>query len=178
MKKKDFLIDKITECIEEVATGKIFETDLKLVTKAAELKGVTKRNGWDFKWKEFLKIPGRQVYKLVIKDDPNNVIQGLISIQVQDGWIEMHHIENASHNFSKAKQYAGVCGNMVAFACKLSFDLKFDGYVGFIAKTNLIEHYIETLGASLIFPKQNRMSIDTNPAKNLVNSYYKDYFNA
>jgi hypothetical protein len=173
--KKHFYIDKITECIEEVATGQTFETEMLPVTKE-DLKNVLKKNGWNFPWKSYLKMPERTVYKLVIKDDPNQEIQGLLSIQRMDNFIEMHHIENAPHNYAKKKRFAGVCGNMVAFACKLSFDLNFDGFVAFTAKTKLIDHYTDTLGAGLIYGV-NRMAIDTESAKKLVNSYYKNYLN-
>jgi hypothetical protein len=54
--------------------------------------------------------------------------------------------------------------------------LSFDGVVAFIAKSQLIEHYKKTLGAQLIF--KNRMIVSTKAAKDLVNSYYKYYFNA
>jgi hypothetical protein len=70
--------------------------------------------------------------------------------------------------------YAGVAGNMVAFACKLSFEKGFEGFVAFKAKSALIEHYSLTLNAVLINSKQNRMAIFPMAAKNLVNSYYKN----
>jgi hypothetical protein len=56
----------------------------------------------------------------------------------------------------------------------MSFELDLEGYVAFTAKTNLVEHYIKTLGASVIY-SNNRMCIFTEEAKNLVNSYDKDY---
>jgi len=62
----------------------------------------------------------------------------------------------------------------VAFACKMSFDFGFNGFVAFTAKTSLAKHYEDTLGAVLIF--KTRMMIATEPAKKLVNSYYKNYF--
>jgi len=176
MKRKEFYIDKITKCIEEVATKRIFETEMLLVTKE-DMKKITKKNGWDFPWKVYGKLPERKIYKLCIKGDPNQVIHGLLSIEIMDNYIEMHHIENALHNYSKNKQYAGVCANMVAFACKKSFEHNFEGFVAFKAKTNLIEHYQKTLEAELIFPKQSRMAIFPEAAKKLVNSYYKNYFN-
>jgi hypothetical protein len=64
-----------------------------------------------------------------------------------------------------------VPGNLVAFACKLSFEMGFEGYVGFVPKTNLIKHYEETLGARLIF--RDRMEIGTESARKLVNLYFK-----
>ena len=171
-----FYIDKITACIEEVTTGRIFETEM-LPVKKADIKNVLKKNGWNFSWKNFLKFPARQVYKLVIKNDTRRVIQGLISFEIREDFIEMHHIENAPHNYGSAKKFAGVCANMVAFVCKLSFELNFDGFVAFTAKTILVDHYAQTLGAKLIYPPQ-RMAIFPDSARILVNSYYKNYFNA
>src|SRR4051812_19645901 len=100
---KQFFIDKITECIEDTATGKIYQTDMLLVDKA-DLKDVLKKNGWDFPWKSYLKIPGRLIYKLVITGDPQQVIQGLVSLEIKEDFIEMHHIENALHNYGNGKQ--------------------------------------------------------------------------
>jgi hypothetical protein len=60
----------------------------------------------------------------------------MISIQSSESFIEMHLIEVAKHNFGKAKKYAGVAGNLVAFACRSSFDLGFDGVVAFTAMVN------------------------------------------
>jgi hypothetical protein len=92
-----------------------------------------------------------------------------------ENFVEMHLIEAAPHNFGKEKRYMGVAGNLVAFACKLSFEQRFDGYVGFTAKTELIEHYREALSAELLF--KNRMAISSFAAEKLVNSYYKNFFN-
>jgi len=113
----------------------------------------------------------RQVYKLLILGDAT--IQGLISLQVIENYIELHLIETAPHNYGKSKLYAGVPGNLVAFACKLSFDYGFEGFVAFRAKTQLIDHYRETLGAELLF--KDRMCISGLSAKKLVNSYFKHH---
>ncbi len=86
----------------------------------------------------------------------------------------MHLVETAPHNFGKNKKYFGVMYNLVAFVCKLSFDNDFDGVVAFTAKTTLISHYREKLGAIRI-PGFNRMVIETEEAKKLVNSYYINY---
>jgi hypothetical protein len=43
--------------------------------------------------------------------------------------------------------YAGVPGNLVAFACKLSFQCGQEGNVSFFSKTQLVQHYIDSLGA-------------------------------
>jgi hypothetical protein len=87
----------------------------------------------------------------------------------------MHLIESAPQNFGFNKQYFGVAANLVAFTCKLSFELGFEGFVAFWAKTKLIDHYQKTLKAHLL-KSPNRMGIFTGEAKYLVNSYYKNYF--
>lgn len=38
-------------------------------------------------------------------------------------------------------------GNLVAYACKLSFQRGHQGNISFISKTQLIKHYQKTLGA-------------------------------
>ena len=173
-KETGFVIDEITNSIVEVATGTLFDTDLVLVTHQ-EIRKLHKKDGWFFNWKTEFKDKDHQLYKLVLAGDPK--IQGLISLEPIPGqkFIEMHLIENAPHNHPGHKQFAGVAGNMVAFACKRSFELGFDGYVAFTAKTNLVPHYIESLGAQVIYSK-NRMGIFTPAARNLVSSYYKDFF--
>jgi len=67
-----------------------------------------------------------------------------------DNYIEMHLIETAPHNYGQRKMYLGVAGNLVAFAFKMSFDLGFEGYVAFTSKTEIIQHYVDSLGATLI----------------------------
>lgn len=174
-KNAGFIVDKITESIEEVTTGKSFETEVVLVS-VDEIRKVHKKDGWLFNWKKEFTESGRQLYKLVIVS--NKTIQGLISLEpVTDQlYIEMHLIENAPHNLGATKKFSGVAANLVAFACKMSFDLGFEGFVAFTAKTDLIDHYSETLGAQSIYNSE-RMAIFTQAAKNLVNSYYKNYFN-
>lgn len=170
MSNHSFYIDKITNSIEVAATGKSLDTDVHPLIPA-DLKTVLKKNGWRFNWKSELKYESRQLYKLIVKGESN--IQGLISLQPVENFVEMHLIETAPHNYGSSKKHIGVAANLVAFACKMSFDAGFEGFVGFTAKTQLIKHYIETLGAELIF--RNRMGISGDSAKKLVNSYYKNY---
>ncbi len=94
---------------------------------------------------------------------------------IMENFIELNLIETAPHNYGQIKKYSGVVGNLVAFACKMSFDLGFEGFVAFTAKNDLIKHYQNSIGAELIF--RNRMQISSIAAGKLVNSYYKGYFN-
>ena len=174
MAQMEFIIDKITNSIEERTTGKSFSTLLQLVTEE-DIKGIHKKDGWSFSWKKEYKEPNRQIYKLLIQGSQQ--IQGLISFEPikSQQYIEMHLIESAPHNYGANKKYLGVAANLVAFVCKTSFEMGFEGFVAFTAKTRLIKHYIETLGARLLLDN-NRMGIFTGEAKILVNSYYDNEF--
>ena len=66
--------------------------------------------------------------------------------------------------------YSGVPGNLVAFACKLSFQRGNDGNVAFLSKSQLIKHYIETLGA--IHWGGRLMIIESIAALKLVQKYF------
>jgi hypothetical protein len=46
----DFVIDKLTNSIENVKSGDSFRTDISLVTRD-EIKSITKKSGWAFDWK-------------------------------------------------------------------------------------------------------------------------------
>lgn len=141
----DFIIDKLTNSIENVVTGDSFKTEISVLSKA-ELKLVTKKNGWVFDWRKELKEPSRDIYKLTIVGNPM-VIQGVMSIEVKEDHVFMHLVESAPYNKGKSKMYSGVPGNLVAFVCKVSFQRGHEGNVSFISKTQLIDHYEKTLGA-------------------------------
>lgn len=165
----DFEIDGLTRSIENVATGDSFPTNVSYLVRT-DIRQVAKKNGWLFNWKSELDLPAREVYKLTIQGNPN-VIQGLVSLSIDVDHIYMHLIESAPFNKGKAKVYLGVPGNLVAYACRLSFQKGFGGFVSFHSKTKLIEHYIKTLGAYHF--GGHLMIIDTLPAKTLIEKYFK-----
>lgn len=82
----------------------------------------------------------------------------------------MHLVESAPFNKGKAKVYSGVPGNLVAFACKLSFQRGHEGNVAFFSKSQLVQHYIDTLGAIHIHGRN--MIINTVAALKLLNKYF------
>ena len=166
----DFEIDELTNSIKNLISGDSFSTDISRITKA-DLKNVTKKDGWLFDWKLELKHPEREVYKLTIVNN-QNIIQGLISLEVKPDHVYMHLVESAPFNKGKTKLYAGVPGNLVAFACKLSFQRGHEGNVAFISKTQLIDHYTESLGA--IHVGGRLMIIDSAAAQNLINRYFSN----
>lgn len=165
----DIEIDKLTRSIENEITGDSFKTDvLELRTKDIKL---LKKSDWLFDWKAEAKQSGKAVYKLVIVNNPT-IIQGLISLQDRRDHIFMPLIESNKFNKGAKKVYLGVPGNLVAFACKFSFDKGYGGYVSFESKTKLIEHYQKSLGAHVLFG--NIMAIDTRAANKLIEQYFPE----
>ncbi len=164
-----FIIDKLTNSIQNTISGDSFATEILRLTKA-DLKQVTKKNGGNFDWKTELSDNGKEVFKLTIQNNPN-IIQGLLSLTLEPDHVYMHLLENAPFNIGQNKLYEGVAGNLVAHACKVSFQQGFDGFVGFTAKTKLIEHYQKTLGAYTL--GGYRMIIPTQSAQVLIDKYFK-----
>ena len=164
----DFEIDRLTNSIQNAVTGDSFDTEVSSVTLAESRK--QKPTDWVFDWKLELKDKTKQVYKLTIRNNPD-VVQGLVSLEDRNDHIFMHLIESASFNKGKSKVYLGVPGNLVAFVCKLSKEKGYDGVVSFFAKTKLIEHYKQTLGAKILFG--NQMLLDEAAATNLIFKYFK-----
>ena len=166
----DFEVDKLTNSIENVISGEVFDT-LIVKLKPADSKSI-KKTEWVFNWHNELKDKTKQVYKLTTANNPT-VTHGLLSLIDKGDHIFMDLIESAKFNKGKNKLYRGVAGNLVAFGCKMSFELNYEGVVSFIAKTQLIAHYEQTLGAKIF--GGNRMFIDTKEAFILTTKYFKDF---
>ena len=164
----DFEVEKLTNSIENTITGDQFPTDVTLVSMA-DLRLVTKKAGWLFDWRLEYKDPARDVYKLSIVNN-QDIIQGLVSLEVKPDHVHMHLLESAPFNKGVGKVYAGVPGNLVAFACKLSFQRGHEGNVSFLAKTRLVKHYMDTLGA--VHVGGRIMIIGTTAALTLINKYF------
>jgi hypothetical protein len=166
----DFEIDKLTNSIENAISGEVFDT---IVTRMdlSYLKQIKKAD-WLFDWQGELKDKDRMVYNLTTVNNAG-IIHGLISITDKGDHIFMNLIESAKFNKGSNRLYKGVGGNLVAFACKTAFELKYEGVVSFIAKTQLIEYYEQVLGAKVF--AGNRMYISTKNSVTLVRRYFKDF---
>ena len=164
----DIEIDKLTKSIENVISGDVFDTVIFQLSGKDSTQ--IKKPDWQFNWQEQLKLSDRETYKLVIRDN-QKIIQGLISLSDRTDHIYMHLIESAKFNKGKQKIYTGVPGNLVAFACKLSFEKGYEGYLAFDAKTVLIKHYQDSLHATYF--KGTKMMIETPAATRLINQYFK-----
>jgi hypothetical protein len=166
----DFIVDKLTNSIENVVTGDSFATSISLVSNADILK-TTKKAGWTFNWRYEFQQTYRDVYKLTIVNN-QQIIQGLVCVQVMTDHVYMHLLESAPFNRGNSKMYSGVAGNLVAFVCQLSFQRGHLGHISFVSKTSLIKHYEETLGA--IHIGRQVMIIETPAATRLIDKYFKN----
>jgi hypothetical protein len=164
----DFEIDKLTNSIENIVSGDSFPTEVSILTQS-DLKNITKAKKWEFDWRFEYRQPEREVYKLSIVNN-QQIIQGLISLEIKSDHVYMHLVESAPFNKGKTKIYAGVPGNLVAFACKLSFQRGHEGNLSFFSKSQLVQHYIDTLGA--IHAGGRIMIIDTVAALKIINKYF------
>jgi hypothetical protein len=164
----DIEIDKLTNSIENTRSGEVFDTEITRLNKL-DLK-VIKKSDWLFDWKSEFKSPDNEVYRLTTVNNPT-IIQGLLSIEDKEDHIFMHLIESAKFNKGKEKLYLGVPGNLVAYACKVSREKGYDGYVAFDSKTVLIAHYRQTLGATHLI--RQRMFVDPIAADKLISRYFK-----
>ena len=129
---------------------------------------------WLFDWSKTEK-KGYKILALYVEGD--NRIQGAISIREnpQNMSIEIDIVESAPFNSSynkkvKEKEYneVGIC--LFTEVCKRSFEIGYDGYVEFIAKSNLVKYYMDNMRAIPI--DAQRMYINTSGAKWLIEKYY------
>jgi hypothetical protein len=165
----DFIVDKLTNSIQNTISGDSFATEVLRLTKT-DLKQVIKKNGWNFDWKQELSNNSKEVFKLTILNNPN-IIQGLLSLSIEPDHVYLHLLENAPFNIGQNKLYEGVAGNLVAHACKVSYQQGFEGFVVFTAKTKLVSHYQNTLGAYTL--AGHKMIIPSNSAQILIDKYFK-----
>lgn len=161
-------IDKLTNSIENVLTGEVFDTEISRlsITNSKQIK----KDYWQFNWIKELKDLTKEVYKLTTTNNPT-IIQGLVSIEDKQDHLFMHLIESARFNKGKTKVYFGVPGNLIAYACKVSVDKGYDGFLAFDAKTTLVKHYEQSLGATHFRGK--RMFIAPSAALKLISQYFK-----
>jgi hypothetical protein len=164
----DFEIDKLTNSIENVLTSEVFDTEIIRLTNKDSRQ--IRKIDWQFNWHKELKDETKEVYKLTTVNNPT-IIQGLLSIEDKSDHIFMHLIESSKFNKGKEKVYLGVPGNLVAYACKVSVDKGYEGFLAFDAKTALIKHYEQSLFATHF--RGLRMFIETNAALRLISQYFK-----
>ncbi|MXV13772.1 hypothetical protein [Hufsiella ginkgonis] len=165
----DFVIDKLTNSIENTFTGEVFDTEIAMLTSTDSRQ--IKKADWQFDWQKELKDASKEVFKLTTVNNPK-IIQGLLSIEDKQDHVFMHLIESAKFNKGKGKMYFGVPVNLVAYACKVSVDKGYEGFLAFDAKSTLIKHYEQSLRATHF--RGLRMFIETSAALRLISQYFKN----
>ena len=169
----DVEIDSLTDCLIERSSGKLLDTEFRLVAKTItkEDSEKLKAEGWKFDWS----IPHQdncEIYALTLKDSTE--IEGLIALKHfrSQFFTFVELVESAPHNYGHNGKFIGVGAHLFAIACKLSWDVGNEGFVQFKAKSDLVEHYRETLKAKNI-DAQN-MYIDSHAALFLIKTYFSE----
>lgn len=140
MRKKeiDIEVDLLTNSIENSVTGEVFDTHVVRIIKSD--KKDLKPAEWLFDWNIELDFENREIYKLTTVNNPQ-IIHRLLCLEDKGDHIFIHLVESANFNKGTNKMYLGVAGNLFAYACKVSFEKGYEGYVAFDSKSALIEHY-------------------------------------
>ena len=135
-------IDLLTQCLIRKKDDKIVKTEIKeIIVQDYNLKD------WEFNWIEESK-KGNKILGLFAENDRR--LQGIIEYyeNKERKLLEVILVEiapfNNYHNpknYLKSKEYLRVGGHLFAEVARISFEKGYDGYVSFLAKTNLIEHY-------------------------------------
>jgi hypothetical protein len=152
--------------LKGILTGeRLPATISRLSTEEIALLDDSKR--FDFEWKRQLQF---EIYGLFLKY-PGQVI-GLVSLECQPKnlAIEIKLIANAREYIGSNKRYERIAGCLIAFVCKKSFDLKFDGYVYLKPKTSIIRHYRQKYGFS---DAGNCLFSDTYNSGKLIDQYHE-----
>lgn len=132
---------------------------------------------WEFDWKTEA-LNGYTVMSLKAEGDER--VQGLLAFkdtpENQSVFVDL--VESAPHNSAhnnnvSGKEYNGVGAHLFAEAVKKSYELGYNGFIDFFAKTNLVEYYRKELGAKLVAGNQH-MVIDEEAARGLYERYYGD----
>ncbi len=75
----DFLVDGLTNSIQNTILGDSFQTEISRFT-VKDTGQTIKKNGWNFNWKAELSNDINEVYKLTIVNNPG-IIQGVLSVR-------------------------------------------------------------------------------------------------
>lgn len=166
-------IDELTPCLRRARDGKIVNTEVIDISPTR-----SEFEDWEFDWTK----PERNGFAVrAIKADGDDRIQGMVALKsdpenyaVVVDIVEAAPFNNPHNKLFKQKEYDGIGGHLFAEAVRESYKQGYGGFVFFKAKTNLIKHYEESLGAVLINPKERIMAIDERAAKKLYDQYFQE----
>lgn len=172
----EIIIDEITPCLKDNQNNTYVDTDyekIEHISPSVALQ-MQKYEKWKFDWSDS-DLDDCSIYALYVKGTKQT--QGLIACrEYKDrnqtkGYIEVALAEANPKNVGKDGKYKGVGAHLFSIASRLSLDLGYDGYVTFISKTDLVQHYIDELYAEVLFG--SNMQLGTEASKRLVEIYDK-----
>ena len=102
-------------------------------------------------------------------------VQGYIALMhhEKDYYTFVPLVESAPRNRGSNGRYKGVGGHLFAIACKESWDNGNAGCVMFESKTDLVQHYMNTLSATIMSSRiPVKLLLDTRAAANLIQKYF------
>lgn len=132
---------------------------------AEEVKSIKKSGRFGFDWEKEIKY---EMYKLRLKN--SDEVLGLMSLIDVPGEfrMEIHLLESSKENISKKKEYDGIAGCLIAFACGISFNRNYYGFISLIPKTILRQYYIDEYGME---DAGLQLFSDTENSAKLMNKY-------
>jgi hypothetical protein len=167
-------LDEIVPCLKDTETGEIKETVVFRIESRSFLKKFNEKNGWGIDW---IEVPNSvEVFALALKE--NNEIQGLVGVK-NDISVKAAYLHwgctaphNNKHSFGVQK-YSGVGGHLFAIAADRSILWGHEGFVhGFALNKELLNHYIDVLGASYLGAQHPyQFMIDKAAAQKLLEVY-------
>ena len=153
----NILIDQLVPCLTHLATGKVVKTYVQQVTNKKELKLYNSKNGWYVNWYKLSQ--NCTIYKLTVEN--SDEIQGLAAVHndieaktMIFDWAVANPKSNKLLCDQKGvkQEYIGIGGHLFAIAINASIEAGYSGVIlGHPANVNLMQHYIQELGAE-IFP--------------------------
>ena len=147
---------------------KIFEKGIIELVSKNDYSKIKKGNQFEFDWNREKK---NLVYKIHRKNEDE--IVGLISLIdfPKELRLEIHLLEISKDNIGKNKNIDRSAGCLIAFACSLSFQKDYDGFVSLVSKTEIIKLYKEKFGFQEL---GNHLFSQLHNSESLINEFLND----
>lgn len=144
------------------------EARIDLIT-SKELKSIQRNEEFEFDWNQ---EKGHEIYKLYRTDTEEilglmSVVNAPVAVAVEIKLLEVGKTNRGSH-----KEIDRIAGCLIAWACRLSFQRGYHGWIKLIAKTDLIPHYKKRYGMIQIGGRQT-CCIEQEQAIRLIEAFLK-----
>jgi len=140
------------------------------VITLARKKELKNLENWNFNWFELCSARSA-IYKLQSEGETI----GLVKLDWEnENHFNLANIEVSPDNIGSKGKYKNAADLLFAYAALLSFKLnksQYKGFLSFISKGKLINHYIEKYNAELVF--RERMIISPRNCKSLIEKQLK-----